>query len=224
MDAPLASLRRAVFRLAEQGAALSALYHRVRRPGCEHLPLKGPVLLAGNHGVWGYVTPALFHLIHQGTGRHPLGLTERGFFRIPLIHTVLPWLGGVEGTRENAMTALRAGSRVVCHPGGAWETFKREARRLSPVELLRRLRDILATDLIPRRHELQVPTLVIQGGRDFVGTAPRRPRRGPAHPQSPADAHPGRQPPALHAPPPMPSTRWPGTSSGSTWTEPPPTP
>ncbi len=112
MDAPLASLRRAVFRLAEQGAGLSALYHRVRLLGCEHLPLKGPVLLVGNHGVWGYETPAFFHLIHQGTGRYPLGLTERGFFRIPLIRTVLPWLGGVAGTRENAMTALRADSRV----------------------------------------------------------------------------------------------------------------
>ncbi|WP_141588530.1 alpha/beta fold hydrolase [Myxococcus sp. AB056] len=44
----------------------------------------------------------------------------------------------------------------------------REARRMSPVELLRRLRDILATDLMPRLHELQVPTLVIQGGQDLL--------------------------------------------------------
>ncbi|NVJ09587.1 acyltransferase family protein [Myxococcus sp. AM001] len=129
MDAPLASLRRAVFRLAEQGAALSALYHRARLVGCEHLPVTGPVLLVGNHGVWGYETPAFFHLLHQRTGRYPLGLAERGFFRIPLIRTVLPWLGGVEGTRENALTALRAGSLVVCYPGGAWETFKRSQGR-----------------------------------------------------------------------------------------------
>ncbi len=129
MEAPLAGLRRAVFRLAEQGAALSALYHRARLLGTEHLPLQGPVLLVGNHGVWGYETPAFFHLIHQGTGRYPLGLAERGFFRIPLIRTVLPWLGGVEGTRENALTALQGGALVVCYPGGARETFKRSQGR-----------------------------------------------------------------------------------------------
>ncbi|AEI63777.1 alpha/beta fold hydrolase [Corallococcus macrosporus] len=44
----------------------------------------------------------------------------------------------------------------------------REARRLSPMELLRRLRDILATNLMSRLHELRVPTLIIQGGRDVL--------------------------------------------------------
>lgn len=125
----LTSARRAVFRLAEAGAALSAMYHRARLLGIEHLPRSGPVLLVGNHGVWGYETPAFFHLVHQATGRYPLGLAERGFFRIPLIRTVLPWLGGVEGTRDNALTALREGNLVVCYPGGAHETFKRPHHR-----------------------------------------------------------------------------------------------
>jgi len=44
----------------------------------------------------------------------------------------------------------------------------REARRLSSMELLRRLRDVLAADFLPRLHQLQVPTLVIQGGRDLL--------------------------------------------------------
>ncbi|NTX63447.1 alpha/beta hydrolase [Myxococcus sp. CA051A] len=44
----------------------------------------------------------------------------------------------------------------------------REARRLTPVELLRRLRDVLAADFHPRLHQLRVPTLVIQGGRDLL--------------------------------------------------------
>lgn len=107
----------------------SALYHRARLLGAEHLPSRGPVLLVGNHGVWGYETPAFFHLLHEATGRYPLGLAERGFFRIPLIRTVLPWLGGVEGTRENALESLRQGNLVVCYPGGAWETFKRSEGR-----------------------------------------------------------------------------------------------
>jgi 1-acyl-sn-glycerol-3-phosphate acyltransferase len=129
VDASLASLRRTVFRFAERGAALSALYHRARLVGAEHLPREGPVLLVGNHGVWGYETPAFFHLLHRATGRYPVGLAERGFFRVPLVRTVLPWLGGVEGTRENALAALEAGALVVCYPGGAWETFKRSHGR-----------------------------------------------------------------------------------------------
>ena len=129
MDASLASLRKAVFRFAERGAALSALYHRAKLVGTEHLPLDGPVLLVGNHGVWGYETPAFFHLLHRATGRYPLGLAERGFFRIPRVRTVLPWLGGVEGTRENALAALESGALVVCYPGGARETFKRRHGR-----------------------------------------------------------------------------------------------
>lgn len=129
MDLAPNPLRRAFFRFAETGAALSALYHRARLLGSEHLPLEGPVLLVGNHGLWGYETPAFFHLIHRATGRYPLGLAERGFFKIPLVRTLLPWLGGVEGTREKALSSLREGNLVVCYPGGAWETFKKPRHR-----------------------------------------------------------------------------------------------
>ena len=129
METLFTTARRAVFRLAETGAKVSALYHRARLLDAEHLPTSGPVLLVGNHGVWGYETPAFFHLIHQATGRYPLGLAERGFFRIPVVRTVLPWLGGVEGTRENALESLRQGNLVVCYPGGARETFKRSEGR-----------------------------------------------------------------------------------------------
>ncbi|NTX10663.1 acyltransferase family protein [Myxococcus sp. CA056] len=129
MEASLATLRRTVFHLAERGAALSALYHRARLVGTEHLPSSGPVLLVGNHGVWGYETPAFFHLLHQATGRRVLGLAERGFFRIPVVRTVLPRLGGVEGTQDNALAVLRDGALVVCYPGGAREVFKRPRGR-----------------------------------------------------------------------------------------------
>ncbi|MCK8499718.1 lysophospholipid acyltransferase family protein [Myxococcus fulvus] len=129
MEASLATVRRAVFRLAERGAALSARYHRARLMGAEHVPARGPVLLVGNHGVWGYETPAFFHLLHQATGRRALGLAERGFFRIPVLRTVLPWLGGVEGTKDNALAALKQGALVVCYPGGAREVFKRPPGR-----------------------------------------------------------------------------------------------
>jgi 1-acyl-sn-glycerol-3-phosphate acyltransferase len=66
--------------------------------------------------------------VHAATGRYPVGLAEHGFFRIPLVRTVLPWLGGVKGTRDNAHAALQEGRLVVCYPGGAHETFKPRAR------------------------------------------------------------------------------------------------
>jgi pimeloyl-ACP methyl ester carboxylesterase len=44
----------------------------------------------------------------------------------------------------------------------------REARRLSSLELLRRLRDVLAADFLHRLHEIRVPTLILQGGRDLL--------------------------------------------------------
>ncbi|GHH01268.1 alpha/beta fold hydrolase [Comamonas sp. JC664] len=53
-------------------------------------------------------------------------------------------------------------------PAAGRAEIVREARRLSPVELLRRLRDVLAADYLSRLHALQVPTLVIQGGRDLL--------------------------------------------------------
>jgi pimeloyl-ACP methyl ester carboxylesterase len=36
------------------------------------------------------------------------------------------------------------------------------------MELLRRLRDVLAADFLSRLHQLKVPTLIIQGGKDLL--------------------------------------------------------
>ncbi|MDC0712162.1 alpha/beta hydrolase [Stigmatella sp. ncwal1] len=44
----------------------------------------------------------------------------------------------------------------------------REARRISPVELLRRLRDILDADYLESLEHLRIPTLIIHGARDHV--------------------------------------------------------
>jgi pimeloyl-ACP methyl ester carboxylesterase len=44
----------------------------------------------------------------------------------------------------------------------------REARQLSPLELLRRLQDILSANYLEELERLRVPTLIIQGGRDLL--------------------------------------------------------
>ena len=44
----------------------------------------------------------------------------------------------------------------------------REARRLAPGEVLRRLQDVLAADLLPQLSALAVPTLVVHGAHDHL--------------------------------------------------------
>ncbi len=46
----------------------------------------------------------------------------------------------------------------------------REARRIAPLEMLRRLKDILDADYLGALERLRVPTLVIHGGRDKLVT------------------------------------------------------
>lgn len=120
--------RRLLLRLAERAAAAAASYHRATLIGAHNLPA-GPALLVGNHGMYGYETPVFFYLLLRATGRYPIGLAEKGFFRVPLVRDVLPVLGGVRGTRENALRALAGGNLVVCYPGGAREVFKRSVHR-----------------------------------------------------------------------------------------------
>jgi pimeloyl-ACP methyl ester carboxylesterase len=44
----------------------------------------------------------------------------------------------------------------------------REARRLSPLELLRRLKDVLEANYLEALEQLRVPTLIIHGERDTL--------------------------------------------------------
>lgn len=44
----------------------------------------------------------------------------------------------------------------------------RESRRISPLEMARRLKDILATDLLPDLERLQAPVLIVHGRSDCV--------------------------------------------------------
>jgi 1-acyl-sn-glycerol-3-phosphate acyltransferase len=120
--------QRTVLSLAELAASVAANYHQAELWGAEYLP-HGPALLVGNHGIYGYETPVFFYLLRRLSGRYPIGLADRGFFKIPLVRSVLPWLGGLPGTRENALQALRDGNHVVCYPGGAREVFKRSHQR-----------------------------------------------------------------------------------------------
>lgn len=53
-------------------------------------------------------------------------------------------------------------------PPEARAEIVREARRITPVEMARRLRDILVSDLLPDLKNLKMPVLLIHGSRDRV--------------------------------------------------------
>lgn len=108
-------------------ARLVSRLHPVRLEGTEHLP-DGPAVLVGNHGLLGYETIAFFHAVLERTGRLPLGLADRWFFRVPGLRSVLVRAGGMLGTAENARAALADGAWVVAYPGGAREVLKRDNR------------------------------------------------------------------------------------------------
>lgn len=107
---------------------MAAGWHRAKLEGRQHLP-DGPALLIGNHGLFGWETLVFFYLVHRETGRVPIGLADRRVFGAAPIRDVLFRVGGVPGTRENALAALEAGRWVVCYPGGSREVFKSPEQR-----------------------------------------------------------------------------------------------
>ena len=113
----------AVLRTAARLASAMVRYHGATLDGAHHLPA-GPALLVGNHGLLGLDTPVLFSLLHTATGRFPFGLADRFLFSSWPVRSILASIGGVPGTRENALLLLRRGEHVVCYPGGSREVFK----------------------------------------------------------------------------------------------------
>jgi 1-acyl-sn-glycerol-3-phosphate acyltransferase len=95
--------------------------------GLERIPVRGPVLMVGNHS-GGNVAPdtlAFTLAFYRRFG------AERPFFQ--LAHDLVmraPWLsqlrkyGTIEATWENAQAAIRAGAAVLVYPGGDWEAHR----------------------------------------------------------------------------------------------------
>lgn len=122
-ELPLPAPDSLVFAVARSVAGAAAVWHRAELEGLEHLP-DGPALLVGNHGIYGLDSPVFFYLVWRRTGRAPVGLAERLLCRVGWMRETLHRIGGIEGTRANALRLLAAGRWVVCYPGGAREVFK----------------------------------------------------------------------------------------------------
>ena len=106
-------------------APLLRLFFRVRVTGLEHVPAKGPTLLAFNH-VSALDGPVLAIAFTARTGRPPCFLVAAEFFRKRFIGSVLRTFeqipihrGQGDGAAlDAALDALRAGSVIAIAPEG----------------------------------------------------------------------------------------------------------
>jgi 1-acyl-sn-glycerol-3-phosphate acyltransferase len=88
----------------------------------------GPALFVGNHNS-NVVTPdtylfarAFYHHTHF---QEPLvGLAHALVFKIPALRELAAKIGMVSATRENAVSALTDGCKVLVYPGGGWEASR----------------------------------------------------------------------------------------------------
>ncbi len=98
--------------------------------GADRIPSKGPVLLVGNHTIYGLVDiPMLGLEIYEKTGRTVRGLADHNHFALPIWREALRRIGAVRGTRENCARLFDAGEAVLVFPGGGREVMKHKREK-----------------------------------------------------------------------------------------------
>ncbi len=107
---------------------LFASYFDAEVRGLEQLPKSGPMLVVGNHsgGIFTPDTSALYAAWYKERGMvQPLmGLAFDAAFTWPGIGDVLPKIGQMPASHENAHAAFEAGASLLVYPGGAHEVFR----------------------------------------------------------------------------------------------------
>lgn len=113
--------------------AVLAPLRALARPLCfglDNIPTEGPVLLAGNHTIYGMIdAPLMADAIISHTGRFPRGLAENAHYALPGWRDMLTWGGAVRGTRDNCRALFAAGEMVLVYPGGGREVAKRKGEK-----------------------------------------------------------------------------------------------
>ena len=98
--------------------------------GLENIPAQGPVLLVGNHTLFGVLDmPLMLDEIHRTRGRFVRGLADNAHLAVPGWRDLLLRAGAVRGTRENCRELLAAGEAVLVYPGGGREVAKRKGEK-----------------------------------------------------------------------------------------------
>jgi 1-acyl-sn-glycerol-3-phosphate acyltransferase len=101
--------------------ALYRLYFRVRSEGHEHIPARGPAVLATNHGgllPFDGAMAVVDVALNTDPPRLARGIVDRWAGTLPWINVFFARVGQVIGTRENFASLLREGQIVLVFPEG----------------------------------------------------------------------------------------------------------
>jgi len=105
-----------------------ALYFGAEVRGWENLPAAGPYLVIGNHSGGAETNDAAFFAarwVEEKGPEAPLyGLAYDLLFAYPVVGKLLPRLGMLPASPENAREALARGAVVLDFPGGDYEVFR----------------------------------------------------------------------------------------------------
>ena len=98
--------------------------------GIEKIDPDQPVLLVGNHTIYGVLdVPLLIAQIYKERGVLVRSLADHAHYDIPGWRRMLDMSGAVEGTRENCRHLMDNGEHVLVFPGGAREVSKRKGEQ-----------------------------------------------------------------------------------------------
>lgn len=104
---------------------LMSQYFRLRVEGTEHIPRRGPVIIAANHsGFTGLDAMLLAHEIRRATGRQPRVMTHFAWFLSRWTATPAQKLGFIEANLKNGLAVLKKQQLVVIFPEGEQGNFK----------------------------------------------------------------------------------------------------
>ncbi|MDI6797840.1 MAG: lysophospholipid acyltransferase family protein [Desulfatibacillaceae bacterium] len=102
-------------------------YFRASVEGIERIP-KGPALYVGNHsmGMQTLDTGIFFAEAYNAHGMDalPYGLQHDIGLVLPVVSRLAAAAGGVRATRENGLTLLARGHKVITYPGGGEDAFR----------------------------------------------------------------------------------------------------
>ncbi len=105
-------------------------YFRLQVEGTEHIPRRGPAVLAPNHsGYTGFDALLLSHEIFNGSGRIPRVLTHHLWYLTKATSVPAEKMGFIEANMTNAIAQLRKNNLVVIFPEGEYGNFKPTAQR-----------------------------------------------------------------------------------------------
>lgn len=100
-------------------------YTRLQVAGLDHVPEKGPAILAANHTGWLGLDYALTALsVYDGLGRLPRGMAHAAWFKAPATRSFARKAGLFEVTKDAMRDQLAKGELVMLFPEGEKGAFR----------------------------------------------------------------------------------------------------